>query len=47
MENAAIVAEKAANGKVVAFITLGDPMLYSTFIYLYQCVKENYPKLDS
>jgi len=45
VENAAIVAAKAKKGNV-AFITLGDPMLYSTFLYLYECVKETYPDLE-
>jgi precorrin-2/cobalt-factor-2 C20-methyltransferase len=45
VENAAIVAEKAKKGDV-AFITLGDPMLYSTFLYLYECVKETYPQIE-
>ncbi len=44
-ENAAIVAEKARKGNVV-FITLGDPMLYSTFLYLYEFVKETYPEIE-
>jgi precorrin-2/cobalt-factor-2 C20-methyltransferase len=44
-KNAGIIAEKVASGKVIAFITLGDPMFYSTFIYLYQSLKEEYPKL--
>ena len=44
-KNASIIAEKVANGKVAAFITLGDPLFYSTFIYLYKSVKENYPKI--
>ncbi|MEM2099456.1 MAG: precorrin-2 C(20)-methyltransferase [Candidatus Bathyarchaeia archaeon] len=43
IENAAIVAEKVKEGKVVAFLTLGDPMLYSTFLYLCRSVKENHP----
>ncbi|MBP1752406.1 MAG: cbiL [Geobacteraceae bacterium] len=30
-------------GKDVAFITIGDPFLYSTFLYLYRLVKEKYP----
>jgi precorrin-2/cobalt-factor-2 C20-methyltransferase len=42
VENAAVVASKAKLGDV-AFITLGDPMLYSTFLYLYECIKETYP----
>ena len=45
VESAAIVAEKAKRGNV-AFITLGDPMLYSTFLYLYECVKETYPEIE-
>ena len=35
VENAAIVANKVKVGKNVVFITLGDPMLYSTYLYLY------------
>jgi len=42
LKNAEIVAEQAKAGKVVAFITLGDPMLYSTFLYLYQSVTATY-----
>ncbi len=45
VENAAIVAAKAKKGNV-AFITLGDPMLYSTFLYLYECIKETYPEIE-
>ena len=45
VENAAVVAAKAKKGNV-AFITLGDPMLYSTFLYLYECVKETYPEIE-
>ena len=45
VENAAIVAAKAKKSNV-AFITLGDPMLYSTFLYLYECVKETYPEIE-
>ncbi len=44
-ENAALVASKAKLGDV-AFITLGDPMLYSTFLYLYEYMKETFPKLE-
>jgi precorrin-2/cobalt-factor-2 C20-methyltransferase len=44
-ENAAIVAQKVKKGDV-AFITLGDPMLYSTFLYLYEFVKETYPEIE-
>jgi precorrin-2/cobalt-factor-2 C20-methyltransferase len=44
-ENAAIVAAKVEAGKVVVFITLGDPMLYSTFLYLYRSLREGYPNV--
>lgn len=44
-KNADVIAEKAESGKNIGFITLGDPMFYSTFIYLYQSIKENHPKL--
>lgn len=44
-ENAAIVSSKAKKGDV-AFITLGDPMLYSTFLYLYEYMKETFPEVE-
>ncbi|OGP25558.1 MAG: precorrin-2 C(20)-methyltransferase [Deltaproteobacteria bacterium GWC2_56_8] len=37
---AASIIERLKQGKDVAFITLGDPMLYSTFSYLVPLVKE-------
>jgi precorrin-2/cobalt-factor-2 C20-methyltransferase len=45
-KNADIVAEKAKNGRIIAFITLGDPMLYSTFVYLYWSIKEDHPDVE-
>jgi precorrin-2/cobalt-factor-2 C20-methyltransferase len=45
-KNACIVAEKVESGKKVAFITLGDPMFYSTFIYLFQSFKHEYPQVE-
>jgi precorrin-2/cobalt-factor-2 C20-methyltransferase len=44
-KNAGIVAEKVESGKVIAFITLGDPMFYSTFIYLFQSLRQEYPEV--
>ena len=44
-KNAGIVAGKVESGKVVAFITLGDPMFYSTFIYLCQSLRQEYPEI--
>jgi precorrin-2/cobalt-factor-2 C20-methyltransferase len=42
---AAVVAEKAMQGTDVAFITIGDPFLYSTFLYLYSIFREKYPDI--
>ncbi len=43
-ENAAReAAERVRNGKDVAFITIGDPFLYSTFLYMYRILREKYP----
>ncbi len=39
----AAVWEHMANGRDVAFVTEGDPMLYSTFIHLSRWVKERRP----
>jgi len=44
-EAAAEVAEKVRLGKDVAFITIGDPFLYSTFLYLYRIFREKYPDI--
>lgn len=43
-EAAAVLAERAAAGKDVAFITIGDPLLYSTFIYLLRMFREICPE---
>jgi precorrin-2/cobalt-factor-2 C20-methyltransferase len=45
-KNANIIAEKADGDKTVVFITLGDPMFYSTFIYLYQSLQKGHPALE-
>jgi precorrin-2/cobalt-factor-2 C20-methyltransferase len=44
-ENARIIAEKTKLGKTIAFITLGDPMFYSTFIYICQKMKKEHPEV--
>lgn len=44
-KNAGIIAEKVASGKIVAFITIGDPMFYSTFIYLLQSLWQKHPNV--
>jgi precorrin-2/cobalt-factor-2 C20-methyltransferase len=42
---AAEVAERVRGGSDVAFITIGDPFLYSTFLYLYRILREKYPDI--
>jgi precorrin-2/cobalt-factor-2 C20-methyltransferase len=44
-EAAALIAGRALAGKDVAFITIGDPLLYSTFIYLLRILRESYPQI--
>jgi len=44
-EAAALIAGRALAGKDVAFITIGDPLLYSTFIYLLRIFREEYPQI--
>jgi precorrin-2/cobalt-factor-2 C20-methyltransferase len=45
-EAAALIAGRILAGKDVAFITIGDPLLYSTFIYLLRIFRESYPQID-
>src|SRR3989339_801704 len=33
-------------GKQAAFVTLGDPFIYSTYIYLLKMFKQDFPKID-
>jgi precorrin-2/cobalt-factor-2 C20-methyltransferase len=40
-----LIAGHVAAGKDVAFITIGDPLLYSTFIYLLRIFRESYPQI--
>lgn len=44
-EAAALIADRIAAGMDVAFITIGDPLLYSTFIYLLRIFRESYPQI--
>lgn len=40
------IINQVSQGKDTAFITLGDPMIYSTFFYLYDKLLEAVPKLE-
>lgn len=44
-EAVAAVWERLSRGKDVAFVTEGDPMLYSTFIHLRRRVRELHPEV--
>jgi len=45
-KNAKIMAEKVLLGKNVVYLTVGDPYLYSTWIYMHKDLKKNYPEMD-
>ena len=40
-----IVAEKLLQGKNVAFVTIGDPMFYSTYAYVLVRIKSRHPEI--
>ncbi len=42
-QSAGAIVEELRAGKSVAFITEGDPMLYSTFLHVYQVIAEEQP----
>ena len=44
-KNAKIMAETVLSGKNVVYLTVGDPFLYSTWIYMHKDLKENYPNM--
>ena len=43
--SAAEVAQLVRAGKTLVFITIGDPLLYSTFLYLYRILRADYPDI--
>jgi len=43
--SAAEVAAHVRKGRNVVFITIGDPLLYSTFLYLQRIFKADYPEI--
>jgi precorrin-2/cobalt-factor-2 C20-methyltransferase len=45
-ETAAELAQRVRAGRDVAFITIGDPFLYSTFLYLYRIFRDKYPEIE-
>ncbi|MEK0346339.1 MAG: precorrin-2 C(20)-methyltransferase, partial [Nitrosopumilus sp.] len=45
-KNAKIMAETVLSGKNVVYLTVGDPFLYSTWIYMHKDLKKNYPDMN-
>lgn len=45
-ENADAVAKPAQEGKLVAFVVIGDPNLYSTFTYVQRELRARYPNIQ-
>ena len=44
--NARIMAETVLTGKDVVYLTVGDPYLYSTWIYMHRELSANHPEMD-
>ncbi len=44
-KNSKILAEGVLAGKNVVYITIGDPYLYSTWIYLHRKISKNHPEI--
>lgn len=44
-KNSKILAESVLSGKNVVYITVGDPYLYSTWIYLHREITKNHPEI--
>ena len=44
-ENARIMADKVLSGKNVVYLTVGEPYLYSTWIYMHREIEANHPEM--
>jgi len=44
-QNTKILAQKVHEGKKVVYLTVGDPYLYSTWIYLHRELQSKYPEI--
>ncbi len=45
-KNAGIMAETVLTGKNVVYLTVGDPYLYSTWIYMHRNLESNHPNMQ-
>lgn len=43
--NAELLAQQALTGKRIVYLTVGDPYLYSTWIYLHRRLQQNHPEI--
>lgn len=44
-KNAKIMADTVLSGKNVVYLTVGDPYLYSTWIYMHRHIEETHPEI--
>ncbi len=47
LDAARIVAGELKKSKVAAFVTIGDPFIYSTYIYLLETLRKNFPCVET
>ena len=47
LDAAKIIAGELRKNKVAAFVTIGDPFIYSTYIYLLDTLRSNFPSIES
>jgi precorrin-2/cobalt-factor-2 C20-methyltransferase len=45
-KNSQIIAERALSGKKIVYLTVGDPYLYSTWIYLHRELSVKHPDIN-
>ncbi len=45
-ENTDRIAERAQEGKIVAYVAVGDPSLYSTFTHILRKLSNKYPEIE-
>jgi len=41
-----IIAKEVNKGERVAFVTIGDPFIYSTYVYLLKTMRRNFPDIE-
>ena len=41
------IAKELKKNRIVAFVTIGDPFIYSTYIYLLETLRKNFPNIES